>query len=216
MNNVSPWVVIEPTVKLGSNVSIAPFVVLRGNTVVGDNVMLGSFCNVANSTIGSGTMIDSSNLDGAVVGCNCQIGPFAHLRKGSVIEDDCKVGNFVETKNATLGRGTKASHLSYLGDATLGECCNVGCGVITANYDGASKHHTQIGDNVFLGCNSNIIAPAKLGDNVFVACATENGVRVERIVLSPGRRAKQEAREYVRARASQHALFMALCAAREL
>ena len=191
MNNVSPWVVIEPTVKLGSNVSIASFVVLRGNTVVGDNVMLGSFCNVADSTIGSGTMIDSSNLDGAVVGCNCQIGPFAHLRKGSVIEDGCKVGNFVEIKNATLGRGTKASHLAYLGDATLGECCNVGCGVITANYDGASKHHTQIGDNVFLGCNSNIIAPATIGDNVFVACATTVDGNVPSNALVIGRARQQ-------------------------
>lgn len=172
MNNVSPWVVIEPTVKLGSNVSIAPFVVLRGNTIVGDNVMLGSFCNIANSTIGSGTMIDSSNLDGAVVGCNCQIGPFAHLRKGSVIEDGCRVGNFVETKNATLGRGTKASHLAYLGDATLGQNCNVGCGVIVVNYDGTAKHSTTVGNNVFVGCNSNLIAPVTIGDDVFVACGT--------------------------------------------
>ncbi len=191
MSNISPLAVVDSTVQVGSNVTVEPFCVVQGNTVLGNNVVVKSFCTIVNSTINDGTVVDSSHLDSAVVGKNCQIGPYARLRKGSIIGDDCKVGNFVEIKNTTFGRGTKASHLAYLGDATLGECCNVGCGVITANYDGASKHHTQIGDNVFLGCNSNIIAPAKLGDNVFVACATTVDGNVPSNALVIGRSRQQ-------------------------
>ncbi|MBO5867228.1 MAG: UDP-N-acetylglucosamine diphosphorylase [Clostridia bacterium] len=191
MKNISPLAVVDSTVSVGCNVTIEPFCVVTGDTALGNNVVIKSFCTIANCTIDDGTVVDSSHLDSAVVGKNCQIGPYARLRKGAVIGDDCRVGNFVEIKNTTLGCGTKASHLSYLGDATLGANCNVGCGVITANYDGASKHHTQIGDNVFLGCNSNIIAPAKLGDNVFVACATTVDGNVPSNALSIGRARQQ-------------------------
>ena len=196
MNNVSNLAVVDSTVSIGDNVTIEPFCVVSGNTVLGNNVVVKSFCTISNSTIDDGTVVESSHLDNAIVGKNCQIGPYARLRKGAVVGDDCRVGNFVEIKNTTLGNGTKASHLSYLGDATLGTKCNVGCGVITANYDGANKHHTQIGDNVFLGCNSNIIAPATIGDNAFIACATTVDGNVPSNALAIGRAHQQIKQNY--------------------
>lgn len=113
-----------------------------------------------------------SRLTDCVVGDNCTVGPYAHFRNGAVVGDDCRIGNFVEIKNSRLGQRVKAAHLAYIGDADVGEGTNVGCGVIFVNYDGKAKHRTEVGNNCFIGCNSNLVAPLKLGNGCFVACGT--------------------------------------------
>lgn len=164
--------VLEKTVTVGRNVTIEPFAVVRGNSVLGDGCVIGSFSYVENSVIGAGTVVKSSRICDSKVGSNCTVGPNAHLRNNTVVENNCRVGNFVEVKNSTLGEGVKASHLAYVGDATVGRNTNIGCGVIFVNYDGKTKHRTTVGDNCFIGCNSNLVAPLNIGNNCFVACGT--------------------------------------------
>jgi bifunctional UDP-N-acetylglucosamine pyrophosphorylase/glucosamine-1-phosphate N-acetyltransferase len=163
---------ISPTAKIGENVVIEPFCVIKGDCVIGDGAVIESFCYLDNATIGKGSIIRQSRITDSVVGDNVTVGPYAHLRGGAVVSDSCRVGNFVEIKHSRLGPDTKAAHLAYIGDATVGNNCNVGCGVIFVNYDGKSKHHTTVGDNCFIGCNSNIIAPREIGSNTFIACDT--------------------------------------------
>ena len=164
--------VIEKTVKLGNNVIIEPFAVVKGNSVLCDGCVIGSFSYIENSTIGANTVVKSSRICDSVVGANCTVGPNAHLRENAVVMDNCRIGNFVEIKKSTLCQGVKASHLSYVGDATVGRNTNIGCGVIFVNYDGKTKHHTEVGDDCFIGCNANLVAPLNVGNGAFVACGT--------------------------------------------
>lgn len=164
--------VLENTVKVGKNVTIEPFAVVKGNSVLGDGCVIGSFSYVENSEIGANTVVKSSRICDSSVGANCTVGPNAHLRERATVGDDCRVGNFVEIKNSVLGNGVKASHLSYVGDATVGKNTNIGCGVIFVNYDGKEKHRTTVGDGCFIGCNSNLVAPLTVGEGCFVACGT--------------------------------------------
>jgi bifunctional UDP-N-acetylglucosamine pyrophosphorylase/glucosamine-1-phosphate N-acetyltransferase len=128
---------------------------------------------VTDSAIGDGTELKPySVLDDARVGFDCIIGPFARLRPGTVLDEKVHVGNFVETKKSHLGRGTKANHLSYLGDATIGRDCNIGAGTITCNYDGVNKMQTRLGDGVFIGSDSQLIAPVTVGDKAYVGSGT--------------------------------------------
>ncbi|HWH82396.1 MAG TPA: bifunctional UDP-N-acetylglucosamine diphosphorylase/glucosamine-1-phosphate N-acetyltransferase GlmU [Burkholderiaceae bacterium] len=152
----------------GSDVEIDVNCVFEGRVELGDGVQIGANCVVRNARIAAGARIQPfSHIDGDTlgvqVGANAVVGPFARLRPGAVLGEDVHVGNFVEVKNATLARGAKANHLAYLGDATLGERVNFGAGSITANYDGANKHHTTIGDDVHVGSNCVLIAPLTLG-----------------------------------------------------
>ena len=164
---------------------IGPEVVIERDTTIGPNVQI-----MGQSSIGSGVLIegtawlrdvvigDRSHLklgvraEACVIGEECEIGPFANLREGTQLEGHNRIGNFVETKQARIGRGTKASHLSYLGDATIGRETNVGCGVITVNYDGYDKHQTTIGDRCMIGCDTQLVAPVKVGSDVYVASGT--------------------------------------------
>lgn len=163
---------IEPTVVVGDNVTIEPYAVIKGSTVLHDGSTIGSFSYISNSQIGANTVVKSSRICDSIVGDNCMIGPNAHLRDGATIGNDCRVGNFVEVKRSTLGVGVKASHLAYIGDASVGDNTNVGCGVIFVNYDGKTKHRTVVGNNCFIGCNSNLVAPLSMGNDCFVACGT--------------------------------------------
>lgn len=164
--------VLESTVTVGNNVVIEPFAVVKGNTVLGDGCVVGSFCYLENAVVGANTVLRSSRICDSSVGNNCTVGPNAHLREGTTVGDNCRVGNFVEVKHSTLAQNVKASHLAYVGDATVGEGTNIGCGVIFVNYDGKSKHPTTVGKNCFIGCNSNLVAPVSVGDDCFVACGT--------------------------------------------
>ncbi|RZZ89532.1 bifunctional UDP-N-acetylglucosamine diphosphorylase/glucosamine-1-phosphate N-acetyltransferase GlmU [Pseudoxanthomonas winnipegensis] len=153
------------TVRVGLDVQIDVDVVLEGGVELGDGVQIGPFVRLKNVKLGPGTEVRAHcDLEGVVTEGAVQIGPFARLRPGTVLADGVHVGNFVETKNAVLGVGTKANHLSYLGDTVIGSRTNVGAGVITCNYDGVNKFTTTIGDNVFVGSNSALVAPISIGD----------------------------------------------------
>lgn len=126
---------------------------------------------IENSTIGKSEVV-SSHIFSSVVGDGCMIGPNAHLRAGSKIGNNCRIGNFVEIKNSTIGDGTKIAHLSYVGDAVVGKNCNIGCGVVFANYNGKEKNKIVVGDNVFIGSNCTLIAPLTIADNVYICAGT--------------------------------------------
>ncbi len=163
---------IDASVIIGNNVTIEPFVVIKGNTVIGDNTFIGSFSYICNSAIGKDCVIKSSRIVDSVVENYCSVGPNAHLRDKAVVEDNCRIGNFVEIKNSTLEKGVKASHLAYIGDAIVGCNTNIGCGVIFVNYNGKLKNKSTVGKNCFIGCNTNIVAPVEIGDDCYIACGT--------------------------------------------
>ena len=157
----------------GTDVEIDINVVFEGQVSLGDGVRVGAHCVLKDVVIGSGTDIQPfCHLEGAVVGERCHIGPYARLRPGSILSETAKVGNFVETKNTTLGVGSKANHLAYLGDTHVGAQSNIGAGTITCNYDGVNKHPTTLGDSVFVGSNSTLVAPINLSDGAFVAAGS--------------------------------------------
>jgi bifunctional UDP-N-acetylglucosamine pyrophosphorylase/glucosamine-1-phosphate N-acetyltransferase len=186
---------VRGSVECGRDCSIDVNVILEGNIILGDNVSIGPNCIVKNTNIGSNTKIEAfSHIDGAKIGDSCVIGPYARLREGSQIESSAKVGNFVEIKNTTLGKGSKANHFTYLGDTVIGEGTNVGAGTITCNYDGKDKHKTSIGDNSFIGSNTSLVAPVTVGSNTTIAAGSVITKDIPDNALGFGR-AKQENKE---------------------
>ena len=169
--------VIDAEVTVGPDTVIEPYVQLLGATSIGSDCRVRSYAVIQQSTLGDGvTVRNGCVLDGAQVGDRAVLGPYAHLRPESNIGVEAHVGNFCETKKITLGRGSKANHLTYLGDAVIGEGVNVGAGVITCNYDGVHKHTTTIGDGVFVGSDSTLVAPVSIGDGAYVgagSCITQ-------------------------------------------
>jgi bifunctional UDP-N-acetylglucosamine pyrophosphorylase / glucosamine-1-phosphate N-acetyltransferase len=160
-----PWRFdVRGNLDCGSDVFIDVNCLFEGKVRLADAVKVGAGCVLRNVEIGAGSEVAPySHLDGAVVGANCRIGPYARLRPGTRLADEVHVGNFVETKATELGEGSKANHLSYLGDTTIGKGVNIGAGTITCNYDGANKHRTVIGDNAFIGSDSQLVAPVTIG-----------------------------------------------------
>ncbi|MDD2720569.1 MAG: bifunctional UDP-N-acetylglucosamine diphosphorylase/glucosamine-1-phosphate N-acetyltransferase GlmU [Gallionella sp.] len=156
---------VRGSLHCGRDVEIDIGCIFEGEVRLGDNVKVGANSIIRNSTVSSGTQIAPySHIDSAVVGENCQIGPYARLRPGSKLHDDVHVGNFVEIKNSEIGHASKANHLSYIGDTTVGKRVNVGAGTITCNYDGANKHRTVIGDDVFIGSDTQLVAPVTVNN----------------------------------------------------
>lgn len=165
----SDSIYIESSVKVAPGADIHPHVSLYGKTEIAAGVVIEAGCVIKNSKLSEGvTLKANSYLEGCEIGQNCQVGPMARLREGSRIAANCKIGNFVETKKVDLAEGVKVSHLSYVGDAVIGENTNIGCGFITCNYDGAQKHKTTIGKDSFIGSDCQMIAPVTIGDEVFV------------------------------------------------
>ncbi|MGO4890193.1 bifunctional UDP-N-acetylglucosamine diphosphorylase/glucosamine-1-phosphate N-acetyltransferase GlmU [Anaerobacillus sp. MEB173] len=163
---------ISPDVVIGQDTVILPGTMITGKTVIGEECVIGPNSEIADCKIGNTTKIKQSVVHNSEVGSSVAIGPFAHIRPLSTIADDVKIGNFVEIKKTTFGKGSKASHLSYLGDAEIGANVNVGCGSITVNYDGENKYVTKIEDGSFIGCNANLIAPVTIGKNAYVAAGS--------------------------------------------
>ena len=164
---------IGPDVQLEPDVVIHPFVSLEGRTVLSERSEILSFTRVADSSIAPDAVIGPhSDVEGAQIGARARVGPFARIRPESVLEEDVRVGNFVETKKTTLRRGVKALHLSYLGDAEIGAEANVGAGVITCNYDGEKKHRTTVGAGAFLGSDSQLVAPVTVGEGAYVGAGS--------------------------------------------
>lgn len=153
---------------IGRDTVLQPGVMIEGATVIGEDCIIGPNSHIVASKIGDRTTIHSSVVLNSTVGSETAVGPFAHLRPNSTLGDHVKIGNFVEVKKSVLGDHTKVSHLSYIGDAEVGNNVNIGCGSITVNYDGRNKFKTTIEDNVFVGCNSNLVAPVTIGGS-FIA-----------------------------------------------
>jgi bifunctional UDP-N-acetylglucosamine pyrophosphorylase/glucosamine-1-phosphate N-acetyltransferase len=164
---------VRGEVTVGRDVLIDINVILEGRVVIEDDVVIGPNCVIKNSTLRKGVMIKAnSHLEGAIMGEGSDAGPFARLRPGSVLEARAHVGNFVELKNAHLGEGAKAGHLTYLGDARIGARTNIGAGTITCNYDGANKHMTVMGEDVFIGSNNSLVAPVDISDGASTAAGS--------------------------------------------
>jgi bifunctional UDP-N-acetylglucosamine pyrophosphorylase/glucosamine-1-phosphate N-acetyltransferase len=164
---------IEVDVEIGEDTEIAAGVVIRAGSRIGTGCKLEPGVVIENSVIGNDVHLKPGCfLEHSRVGDGCELGPNAHLRPGADLRDGVRVGNFVEIKNSVLGRGTKADHLSYIGDSDVGEGVTIGCGAITVNYDGAKKHRTTIGDGAFIGCNSNLIAPITIESGAYVAAGS--------------------------------------------
>ncbi|MDD2400889.1 MAG: bifunctional UDP-N-acetylglucosamine diphosphorylase/glucosamine-1-phosphate N-acetyltransferase GlmU [Clostridia bacterium] len=159
-------------VKIGVDTILYPGVILEGKTIIGDDNSIGPYTTVVDSVIDGNCTIKYSLLDKVKVGKNADIGPYSYLRPGTVLHEDVKVGDFSEVKNTQVGRGTKIPHLSYIGDSILGEGINIGAGTITCNYDGVNKHKTIIGDGVFVGSNTNLIAPIMVGEGAYIGAGS--------------------------------------------
>jgi bifunctional UDP-N-acetylglucosamine pyrophosphorylase/glucosamine-1-phosphate N-acetyltransferase len=182
---------IRGDISYGRDLTIDVNVVLAGQIKLGNNVSIGANCLIKDATLGDDvTLLPGTIIDGAVIGNAATVGPYARLRPGTVLADSVKIGNFVETKKAVMGNGSKANHLAYIGDATIGADVNIGAGTIFCNYDGVNKHTTTLGDNVFVGSNSVLVAPVELENGVFVAAGSVINRAVPSDNLAVGR-AKQ-------------------------
>ncbi len=164
-------------VRIGKDTVVYPGCVIYDNVTIGENCIIGPNCTIKNSVIGDSCEVLNSVIYDSEIGKNVHIGPFAYIRPNCKVGDNAKVGDFVELKNSAIGDGTKISHLTYVGDSDVGENVNFGCGTVTVNYDSKKKHRTKIGDNCFIGCNTNLIAPVELGSGSYTAAGstiTEN------------------------------------------
>ncbi|USS87054.1 bifunctional UDP-N-acetylglucosamine diphosphorylase/glucosamine-1-phosphate N-acetyltransferase GlmU [Fructilactobacillus cliffordii] len=163
---------IDAGIEIGSDTIIEPGVQLQQGTKIGKDCVIGANSKLVNTVIHDDVTVTSSTLEEAEMGAHSDIGPNSHLRPGAVIGEHVHIGNFCEVKKSHIGDGTKLGHLTYVGNATLGKNINIGCGVIFANYDGKHKHETTVGDDVFIGSNSNLIAPVKIADHSFIAAGS--------------------------------------------
>jgi bifunctional UDP-N-acetylglucosamine pyrophosphorylase/glucosamine-1-phosphate N-acetyltransferase len=187
--------VIDADVEIAPDTVIEPYVQLLGMSRIGENCRVRSYSVIRDSILGDGVMVrPGSILEGARVGSGAIIGPYSHLRPGSEIGEGAHVGNFVETKKITLGKGSKANHLTYLGDAEIGAGVNIGAGTITCNYDGVHKHRTVIGDDVFIGSDSTLVAPVRIAKGAYVgaaSCITDD-VPEDALAVGRGRQVVKE------------------------
>lgn len=185
---------IDKSVKIGDNVTIYENNRIEGDTVIGDGVIIYPNCFIKDTVINDGAVLNYSQTESAVIGKNCSVGPFARLRPKAVLSDEVKIGNFVEVKNANIGKGSKVSHLAYVGDADVGSDCNIGCGAIFVNYNGRSKNRTTVGDECFIGSNCNIIAPVNIESRSYICAGTTitNDVKTDDFVIG---RVRQEVKE---------------------
>ncbi|MDR1913971.1 MAG: hypothetical protein LBQ68_05750 [Clostridiales bacterium] len=166
----SVW--IDDRARIEPGVILYPGVIIEGECKIGKDCIIGPNSRLVNSEIGEGTEVAYSVLLDCTVGAFTNVGPFAYIRPHSKVGDHCKIGDFVEIKNSVLGDGTKASHLTYVGDSDVGKKVNFGCGTVTVNYDGTKKYRTVIEDNVFIGCNSNLVAPVVLKEGAYTAAGS--------------------------------------------
>ncbi len=182
---------LRGTLDAAEDVTIDANVIFQGNVILGAGVVIGANCHITDAVIEAGTMVmPNSVIESAEIGPNCRIGPFARIRPGTKLTASAHIGNFVELKNAQVAEGSKINHLSYVGDSTVGARVNIGAGVITCNYDGANKHRTVIGDDVFVGSDSQLVAPLEIEDGATIGAGSTivKSVPKDQLTLS---RAKQ-------------------------
>jgi bifunctional UDP-N-acetylglucosamine pyrophosphorylase/glucosamine-1-phosphate N-acetyltransferase len=185
---------IDADVRIGRDTTILPLTFLSGGTAIGAGCEIGPSVRAAGSTIKDGARVQFAVLDRATVGPRASVGPFAYLRPGARLDEGAKAGTYVEIKNSRIGKGSKVPHLSYIGDAELGEDVNIGAGTITCNYDGAEKHATVIDDGAFIGSDATLVAPVRVGAGAYVAagsCITDN-VPADALALGRARQVVKE------------------------
>jgi bifunctional UDP-N-acetylglucosamine pyrophosphorylase/glucosamine-1-phosphate N-acetyltransferase len=163
---------IDADVEIGQDTVIYPMTFIKGHTRIGRDCHVGPMTTIVNSRLADGVVVEQSVVEQSVISSTARVGPFSHLRAGTYLDRDVKIGNFVELKNARVGIGSKAGHHSYLGDATIGGRVNIGAGTVIVNFDGQAKHATFIGDEAFIGCNSNLVAPIEIGPGAYVAAGS--------------------------------------------
>ncbi|MBQ9837336.1 MAG: glucosamine-1-phosphate N-acetyltransferase [Oscillospiraceae bacterium] len=163
---------IDPRAEIGAGTVVLPNTIIRGASVVGEHCELGPNTMIRDCTVGDYTTINASQINESTIGSHTTVGPFAYVRPNCSVGDHCRIGDFVELKNSSLDEGTKVSHLTYVGDSDVGKRVNFGCGTVTTNYDGVKKYRCTIGDDVFLGCNTNLIAPVEIGEGAYTAAGS--------------------------------------------
>ena len=170
IQNINTYISSESTISSKAKVLMGS--VILGKSVIKDDVIIGPNSIIIDSIINEGSIVINSLINNSFIGKNSTVGPFAHLRENACVKDDCKIGNFVEVKKSFINNNSKASHLAYIGDSEIGLNCNFGCGSITVNFDGVNKHKTVVEDNVFIGCNTNLVAPVTIHSDSFIACGS--------------------------------------------
>ena len=163
---------IDEEAEIGEGTLIGPCVTIEGKTVIGKNSVILQNSRLKDAVIGDEVEVQSSVIIESSIGDKTKVGPFAYVRPGSTVGKECKVGDFVEVKNSSMGDGTKASHLTYIGDSDVGRNVNLGCGVVFVNYDGTNKHRSTIGNGAFIGCNTNLVSPVNVGDGAYIAAGS--------------------------------------------
>lgn len=165
-------IIIEKNVEIGMDTKILPNTILKGNTKIGKNCIIGANSLISDCVIGNNVILDNVHAFNSTIEDGAKAGPFVHLRPNTLLHSGVKIGDFVEVKNSEIGKNTCIAHLTYVGDSDVGKGVNFGCGCVTANYDGVKKYRTKIGDNAFIGCNTNLIAPVEVGDNATTAAGS--------------------------------------------
>ncbi|MCL2056956.1 MAG: UDP-N-acetylglucosamine diphosphorylase [Oscillospiraceae bacterium] len=169
---ISDGIIIGRDVIIGQGTLILPGTIIRGRSTIGAGCEIGPNSYLDNAVVGANCTVRSSQIDSSRIGDNVKIGPMSNIRPDCVVKSGAKVGDFVELKNAVIGAGTSVAHLTYMGDCDVGDNVNIGCGVVTVNYDGKKKYRTVVGDGAFIGCNTNLIAPVKVGERAYSAAGT--------------------------------------------
>lgn len=163
---------IEEGTRIGKGTFIYPDVILEGNVSIGEDCSIGPSTRIVDSNIGDRTHVENSVVLKSSIGNDTKVGPFAYIRPDSNIGSKCKVGDFVEVKNSSMGDGTKAAHLTYIGDSDVGKNVNLGCGVVFVNYDGTNKHRSVVEDGAFIGCNTNLVSPVTVEKGAYIAAGS--------------------------------------------
>ncbi len=182
-------VYVDAQVQVGQGTVLLPGTILRGSTVVGEGCTIGPNVMLTDTTVEDGVIINTAQVEESVIRTGCEIGPYTHIRPHCDVGEGSKIGAFVQLKNCNLGKGTKMAHLTYVGDADVGERVNFGCGTVTCNYDGNAKHRTTIGSDCFVGCNTNLVAPVTLADGVYTAAGSTvtHDVEADALVIARAR-----------------------------
>ena len=178
---------VDADVVIGKDTVIYPFTWLEGKTTIGENCIIGPSSRFSDVKVGNNVTAQFTYAHECEVADDVTMGPYVHLRPDTKLSEKVKIGNFVEVKNSNIGVGSKLPHLSYIGDCDMGSGVNMGCGTITVNYDGKNKYRTNIGDNVFVGCNSNLVAPVSVSDGAYVAAGSTITKEVPEDNLAVGR-----------------------------
>ncbi|MDR3644091.1 MAG: bifunctional UDP-N-acetylglucosamine diphosphorylase/glucosamine-1-phosphate N-acetyltransferase GlmU, partial [Clostridia bacterium] len=180
-------VIVGPDVKIGADTLLLPGTIVRGSTSIGSGCVIGPNSLIESCTIGDGVVFNASQAYRSRIDSGVTVGPFSHIRPDCVLHERVHVGDFVEIKNSGIGEGTKVSHLTYVGDSDIGAQVNFGCGCVTVNYDGVSKHRTKVCDHAFIGCNTNLVSPVEVGENAYTAAGTTVTRNVPDNALAVGR-----------------------------